>query len=187
MVDMKKNRKKADQTARKLKAAGVKPLLKGDWEKHREEYGAPKAGKAGVGKHKLSADTKLAIAKDKMAGATSKELAIKYDCSVKLIELALKHAFIATEKGKHVLKGILLENAVATGMKVKEGVEDLTTMQAAVVTGVMTQRFIELDKHMQGSNGADVDFNGLIEVGKILSGLDGIIEGEEGESPVIDV
>lgn len=126
--------------------------------------------------------------KDKARGMTLDAIGAKYGLSTNYVQNALATLFITNKVGREVLKGVHLENAIATGMKVRETIEDLSPMQAAIVSGISTQRYIDLERHTQSSP-PDVDFTELKQVGQLLRGIRDDIgistEGEDGE--IIDI
>lgn len=96
---------------------------------------------------KISQETVLALATDRANGMTTDQIASKYSVSTTYVAEALKFAFIHNEEARKILKGVLVDNAISAGMIVKEKMGELTPVQAAVVTGIMTSNYIKLDNH----------------------------------------
>lgn len=113
----------------------------------------------------IAEDTKMQIAKEKAGGAGTDYLAKKYGVSAKYIDDALHHIFISSKVGRELLKNVILENGIACGMRARAGVADLSPMQAIMATGIMSSKFVELDKHT-ASTPAEVDFTELQAIGE---------------------
>jgi hypothetical protein len=185
---------KTNTVASKLKAAGIKGPIshrKGTWELENEAIPVAGAPKAAHKKPKRGSPTPLALsekvhiemARDKAGGMTDKDLAVKYAVSVTYVGDAMRTLFIQSKVGREILKGVLLDNAIAGGMKVRQSIDELTPSQAIVATSVMTQRFIDVDKHNSAMQTSDIDFTELNEIGDMLRELNMIA----GTGPVIDV
>lgn len=125
---------------------------------------------------KVSEDTVLSMAKDRAAGQTYRELAEKYALSENYIKDALEIVFVGGKRGSEVLKGLLLENAIGAGMHVKKKMDELTPMQAGVVVGIMTKNFIDLDKHMNNTNEATVDYESIGQIAGTLASLNALAQ-----------
>lgn len=136
----------------------------------------------------VSRKTILEMAQDKAAGKTDKELAAKYAVSVSYVRDALQTLFVSNKQGREILKGVVLENAIASGMASREVIKDLQPMQKVLATGIFTQRFIDLDKHTQ-SAAPEVDFQALDRIGKTLDKLNRQVQGidDDDDAQVIDI
>lgn len=182
-----------DSTSSKLRAAGLAGGVerrKGEWELARDQRsGRDKTGKreSGHGKLDLPHNAIVAMAYDKASGMGNDMIAKKYHVSDGYVADALKRLFIDHKIGRVILKGVLLENAVASGMHARKQLSSMNGMQAAVATGIFTDRFVQLDKHM-ASQPVEVDFNELQQVGGILKQLQDSVGGiTSREIPAIDI
>lgn len=170
-------KKKYNNSARELKAADIHQGIarrKGDWELDREKQPAGKPNRKSGKPHKLALteQSKLQMAKDRASGMSEKELANKYSVSVTYVGEALRTLFVKSAIGRDILKGVLLDNAISCGMRVRATVDELSPMQSVIATGVMTQRYIDIDKHTQDIP-KEVDFSELLEMGNLLKDLRG--------------
>jgi len=118
----------------------------------------------------LAPDTQLEMARDKAGGMTNSELAQKYAISEDYVRESLNRLYVNNEQGREILKSVVLENAIASGMHARSKVGELNAMQATVATGIMTSRFVELDKHTRDVPKV-VDFSELAKVGQVLTQL----------------
>ena len=107
---------------------------------------------------------------DRLAGASQKEVAEKYGVSERYIDMAMKKKYITTSDGRKVLEGALLENSIASAMHFRAHVDELSGMQAAVATGIMTGKFIDLQKH-NGETPVEVDLTALSAMGDMLKDI----------------
>lgn len=129
----------------------------------------------------------LGMAQEKASGKADKQLAAKYGVSVSYVQDALRTLYLNNKTGREILKGVLLENAVACAMGVREEIGDLQPMQKVIATGVMTQRYIDLDKHT-ASVPAEVDYQALERIGAVLGRLNKIASDvDDEENRVIDI
>lgn len=200
-----KNKTPKDKTAVRMKAAGIPPIIrKGEWE-HNTPKRVPLQGMPS--KHlkrvkvegkkvktmpkqqlALSPPTLIAMAKDRAGGMLRKQLSVKYHVSESYIDNALQHLFINNKIGREILKGVLLENAIACGMHGRAKVEELNGMQALVGAGIMTSRYVELDKHTQSAPD-EVDFSDIAKISENLKQINDYVGplGQYAEGLVIDV
>lgn len=191
-------KRKVDNTSARMKAAGmsggVSMRRKGEWEKvvRPEAKKIPGKAKPKKDKHKtdalaLSTPTLVAMAKDKASGMTEKQMAVKYAVSARYVHEAMKTLFTATSTGREVLKNVLLDNAIATGMRVRATVDELSPMQSVIATGIMTQRFVDLEKHTQAAP-PDVDFSELSQMGNLLRNIrESVGLDDDSHGPIIDI
>lgn len=128
----------------------------------------------------------MVMAKDKAGGMTNAELSEKYGVSEGYVGEALRTLFVRSRTGREILKGVLLENAVACGMRVRKTVDELTPMQAVVATGIMAQRFVDLDKHTQNQP-PDINFDELNVMGAMLKDIRNSVGIGQTEGDVIDI
>lgn len=181
-------------TSKELRKAGIKggvAIRKGEWAEETRSKRIPGADKKrpkGQAPLQLPKETMVLMAKDKASGMTNMELSNKYGVSSSYIQHSLKTLFLTTKVGKEILKNVLLDNAVASGMRLRETVGDLQPMQAAIVTGIMTQRFIDLEKHTSAT-APDMDLTELGQVGQILRDIRSEVHAlpEHEEGAIIDV
>lgn len=175
--------------SRKLKAAKITGTLsKQKVEPVKEIPGAPKKRHPGSKALVLSQDALLQMAKDRAGGSSMDELADKYSLSKGYVESALRTLFTNSAVGRDILKGVMLENAIATSMRVRETVGQLQPMQAVIASGITTQRFIDLEKHTANTP-PEVDFAQLARVGDVLAqlGKELGIDPDSSEGEVIDI
>lgn len=111
------------------------------------------------------------MARDKAAGMSTASLSAKYGVSDNYVNQALNKLYVSSKTGREILKGVLLENALATGMVARSKVHELNGMQAIVASGIMTQRFIDLDKHTQNLPNT-VDVSEVEKVGRMLNEME---------------
>lgn len=130
--------------------------------------------KTGTPLRKLSPDAIMAMARDKAAGATASSLSDKYGVSTSYINEALKTLFVSNAVGREVLKGVLLDNAIATGMQARAKISELSPMQSVAAAAVFTSKFIDIDKHDKDTP-KDIDVSTLAkmsdDVDKLVQGL----------------
>lgn len=185
--------KTRDTTAIKLRAAKVPPVgvRKGQWQVEREAAAKQVPGKPKPNKKRtraaiaLSPQLMLEAAKDKAAGMTNEMLATKYAVSEAYIGEALQRLYVRSDVGRQILKGVLLENAIATGMHARKNIESLSGMQATVAAGIFTDRFVQLDKHI-ASVPREVDFAEIAKVGQLLEELDAEVAIDPEERSLLD-
>lgn len=162
--------------------AGLTPMVrKADWllakenpDKHGDKD-KPKSQKQydlhrsadGGRKQRIPEELRLEVAKERAGGASVDYLAKKYCVSNKYIDDALQKVFISSKVGREILKNVILENGIAAGMHARRGIEQLSPMQAVMATGIMSSKFVELDKHT-ASQPAEVDFQELQSIGENL-------------------
>lgn len=185
--------------------AGLTPMVrKADWllaKENPEKYKAPEEKKKlkgsrgtvrglnGGREQKIDSDTNLAIAKDLAGGASVKYLAMKYAVSDGYIRDSMQKLFISSKVGREILKNVILENGIAAGMHARRGIEQLSPMQAVMATGIMSSKFVELDKHT-ASQPAEVDFQELQNIGenlKLIKESLGDLPDDLSDEDVIDV
>lgn len=165
----KKNKKFGATTGVRRKLGKVIEI--GEWQlekEHRRAPGEPAKKKAGNTTGKLTRIHIKQAAMDKIGGATWDELKQKYGVSIRYLRDAIQAQFITTKKGREILKGVLLEGAITSGMHAKSKIGELNGMQAAVATGILTSKFIELDKHTQGLPQDSADLTNLDQIGDDL-------------------
>lgn len=187
----------SDKVAMKLKAAKIPPISlgirKGEWQlakeqakgKHHKSVPHTRSTESRV--LMITDEAKQAMMEDKTSGMTFRDIANKYSVSTEYVKDALKAKYISNQEGKRVLRGVLLEGAIATGTQAKKKIKDLNGMQSVVASGILTQRFIDLDKHMT-SQPDNVDLAEIEKVGQLLGDLDAALDqsAEEG-SDFIDI
>lgn len=168
-----------DKTSIQMKKAGIKGggvnaiIRPGEWELakiNETKTLETVAGKPKGKKKPLQTKEIVSMAHDKAGGMSYPELSDKYGLSEGYIAAALRRLYVSTNIGKQILKGVLLENAIVMGTHARNKIADMTGMQAAVATGIMTSRFVELDKHDQQTP-QEIDFKEIAEVGAQLRGL----------------
>ena len=82
----------------------------------------------------------------------------------------MRRSYVNTNDGRKVLESALLENAIASNVQFSRHVEELTPMQAAVATGIMTGKFIDIQKH-NGETPVEVDLSTLSAMGDMLKDI----------------
>lgn len=176
---MKKIRKKAFAISRDMKKAGMGSgvvIKKGEWQKAQElrlQKEKEEASKKKVKGHQLRLTEKAheKIMLDKSTGRSSREIASELGVSDGLVSSSLRKRYVDSRQGREILKSVLLENAIAFGTQASEKIEDLNGMQSVVATGIMTQRFIDLDKHAANMP-ETVDLESINKVGRIIGELE---------------
>ena len=166
--------KPQDQTAKKVKKAlngergGLAPLLRtGDWERARNGTLETKLANSPA---RVSEQEKQLMINDRLAGASQRDVAEKYGVSERYIDMAMKKKYVTTADGRKVLESALLENAIVANMHFRDKVGELSGMQAAVATGIMTGKFIDLQKHA-GETPVEVDLSALSAMGDMLKDI----------------
>lgn len=81
---------------------------------------------------------------------------------------------------------MLLEGAIATGMRVQEKMHELAGAQSVVATAALTAKFIDLDKHT-ASQKKVIDFDELTSIGDDLRALRADIGDDTEETGIIDI
>lgn len=165
--------KPQDHTSQKVKkvigqGGGLAPILRtGDWEKAKNASLETKLANSPA---RVSEQEKLLMINDRLAGASQREVAEKYGVTERYIDMAMKKRYVTTADGRKVLEGALLENAIAANMAFRDKVGELSGMQAAVATGIMTGKFIDLQKH-NGETPVEVDLSSLSAMGDMLKDI----------------
>lgn len=186
-----KKRKKSMKVAKEMKQAlggrkdGVdfQPHLhKGKWqiaqekelERHKDEpVVIPPAHKRST----VSDEELKRMVKERFSGATTDEIARKYAVSINYIDTAIQRKFMSSTRGRTMLRDILLENALASGMHFQTKIPELTGMQAAVSTGIMTGRLIDLEKAGRELSAEDeIDFSQLDKLSETMDDIAKMVE-----------
>lgn len=188
-----KKKRLYDNTARALKAANIPPLplKKGAWQLEKERNtklgGDPRTTKPRSAPLALTEKSHAQIGLDKASGKEHGEIATQYGVAKGIVQKSVREKFVSNREGRETLKGVLLENAIAFGSQASEKIEELNGMQSVVAAGIMTQRYIDLDKH--SSTVVDnADLDQIASVGRTIAELEGMASsvGEEvGE--IIDI
>lgn len=175
---------------------GLTPMVrKAPWQVHRDlPKQLPERSVDGEktkrvhGKRMIPKEVQLEIAKEVADGATVPTIANKYGVSAGYVEDALRTVFRTSKEGREILKGVILENGIASGMHARRHIGELTPMQAVVATGIMSSKFVELEKHA-ATLPSEVDFGELQSIGdnlrQITEQLGEMPDDEGGE--VIDI
>lgn len=174
------------------KSGGV-VLRKGEWEKNRpahlasirEKQTATKnqnGGRAGA-----EEQYKEAIIIRRAEGASLKDLKREFEIGEEDVRRVLKHKFVDGKTGRQKLRDLLLSNAIQLGAQTRAKASDMNGMQSAVATGIMTSKFIELDKHMQNQP-EEIDNASLSEIAKELKDMNDLVEdaGLHDAAPLLD-
>lgn len=181
--------------SRSLSKAGIEDgavadtIRKGQWQLERDKRvaGAPKKGREkGERKFRLTEGEKENMIRDKAGGASNKNIARKYGLSERYVENAMAKNFVSTAAGASVLKGVLLEGAIATGMRVQEKLHELTGAQSVIATTALTAKFIDLDKHTAAQKKV-IDFDELTSIGDDLRSLRAEVGDDMDEPGIIDI
>lgn len=183
---------KQDNLSRSLKAAGIEGGVTArqspwDMERIKDTPGKPKKKK-----HKTSAlipisrETSFAMAKDRSLGMSEKQVADKYSVATCLVREALKRVYTGTAVGRELLKNVILEGAIATSTQALKKVGELNPVQSVAAAGLLTSKFIELDKHTQNTPQA-IDFAQLKQVHENLQSLDEELGDIDDDDGVIDI
>lgn len=183
----KKKQDKPTSLSQKLKAGGVAPLIRrGEWQhdrpktlKEREAKAMSNLPRKGPSDEDMK-NVQLAIVERRAAGRTDQEIAEEFGLKRKTVNAIINTKFVNNRKGAEVLRGLLLENSLLLGANVRKNVDNMNGMQSAVAAGIMTTKFIELDKHI-AKQPENVDTESLSEIGKGLKELNDIVKGIDGE------
>jgi transposase-like protein len=191
--------KNYNATSRKLKAARIAPvelpLRKGEWQVAKEQKKAV-PGMPKTKSHKKpvlivndGVAASMALAREE--GQSVRQVAQEYGVSESLVERAVRRHYVSLKDGKQALRGVLLEGAIACGQQAKNKVEELNGMQSVVAAGIFTQRFIDMDKHIQESP-EEVDMSDVEKAGALIASLDTELDGQlledrEFEDATIDI
>ena len=165
--------KPQDHTSQKIKkvigkGGGLAPILRtGEWEKAKNASLETKLADNPV---RVSEQERQLMINDRLAGASQREVAEKYGVSERYIDAAMRRSYVNTNDGRKVLESALLENAIASNVQFSRHVEELTPMQAAVATGIMTGKFIDIQKH-NGETPVEVDLSTLSAMGDMLKDI----------------
>lgn len=186
-------RKKADTTAQKMKAAGIAPLIrKGEWQTARPKTLEERRRKAvavntpmGLSKESMD-EVRLAIVDRRAAGMTDKEISEEFHIGTKEVNRIINGKYAGVRKGAEALRSILLENSLLLGNNVRNKAKDMNGMQSAVATGIMTSKFIELDKHL-AKQPENIDTESLSEMGEQLRELNDLVKDQGGEMSDEDI
>lgn len=137
-----------------------------------------KPDKSGRVLTKISPATVMSMAKDRAGGMTVSEISSKYSVSNTFIDDALKQLFIGNAVGREILKGVILDNAVAANMQAKAKMGELSPMQSVAAASVFTRNFIELDKHEKDTP-KEIDVTKLNQMASTVDELMKELEGIE--------
>lgn len=131
----------------------------------------------------------LEVAKELAGGATVDFLSKKYCVSDTYIRDSMNKLFVSSKVGREILKNVILENGIAAGMHARKTIGDLSPMQAIMATGIMSSKFVELDKHT-AAQPAEVDFQELQKIGdnlKLIKESLGDLPEDMTDEDIIDV
>lgn len=173
----------ANHTARKLAANKIPPIdlpmRQGEWQDAKKNPkrvpGQPRQHNGNKAILAATSEVQLAIARDRESGMTIRQVSEKYGVAASYVADAVKKHYVSARDGKAALRGVLLEGAIACGQQAHAKIEDLSGIQSVVATGIFTQRFIDMDKHIQETPD-EVDMSDVEKAGALLKSL----EGEEG-------
>lgn len=169
-------RQTPDTSHIQMKRAGIVAgvtLHKGKWQTEREKEqipGQPKPNRKGA-KHPLPPHATEQIILAKAGGKSWDQTAQEFGVTKNLVAKRAKEHFINNRQGKEILKSVLLENGIAMASQASEKIEELNGMQSVVAAGIMTQRFIDLDKHTQNSP-ETIDLDEVAKVGRAIQELE---------------
>lgn len=169
---------KADTSHAQFKKAGIPSgvvLRKGAWQKAKESNpaGSPKAHRDHSKRQivPLSPSVFEQAAHDKAGGKSWSQTAEATGLAQAYVEKAVKTKFINNQQGREILKASLLTNGIAFSEQATAKIEELNGMQSVVAAGIMTQRFIDLDKHSQNVPNS-VDLEELAKVGRTIEEIE---------------
>lgn len=176
------------QAMKKAGVVGGVLIRKGEWQRAKEAQVAGEPKPKGLSRVQGSNDTvgisdevALQMAVEKAGGKTTAQLSHEYGISENHVTNLINKKFVNSRTGREVLKGILLHNAIAFGGQAAQKIEELNGMQSVVASGIMTQRFIDLDKHASTVQ-ENIDLDEISSVGRVLKELDGCISVESLDS-----
>lgn len=172
-----KKKKPTDTSHAQFKKVGVMngvQLKKGKWQVEKEAKkkipGDPKR-KQGDQKPPIPPNAANQIILAKAGGQSWEQVAQEFGVTKDLVARKAREHFINNQEGKQILKSVLLENAIAFGGQAGEKIEELNGMQSVVAAGIMTQRFVDLDKHDQNTN-QTIDLEEVAKAGRIIEQLE---------------
>lgn len=174
-------KKPQDQSYKQFKKVGIMhgvQLKKGKWQVEKEAKkkarvpGEPKKKQQG-GEPYVQTPENIgnAIVLSKASGKSWDQVAEEMGQSKVHVAKKAREHFINNQEGKQILKSVLLENAIAFGSQAGEKIEELNGMQSVVAAGIMTQRFVDLDKHDQNSN-QTIDLEEVAKAGRLIEQLE---------------
>lgn len=140
-------------------------------------------------KEAIPPELSLEVAKELAGGATVDFLTKKYCVSDTYIRDSMNKLFVSSKVGREILKNVILENGIAAGMHARKTIGDLSPMQAIMATGIMSSKFVELDKHT-AAQPAEVDFQELQKIGdnlKLIKESLGDLPEDMTDEDIIDV
>lgn len=163
------------------KQSGGIILQRGEWERNRPTHLAEIANKDtadkpryGTATKKVQTALKEAIVIRKAEGATIKDIAEEFGVAQRYVEQVMKFRFPDGKSGAQKLRDLLLSNAIQLGAQTRMKADEMNGMQSAVATGIMTSKYIELDKHMQNKP-PTIDLDKIGEISDSLNELTDIV------------
>lgn len=141
--------------------------------------GTMRGEKHGVGK----VATALA---EHLTGVTQRECEEKYKLSNGYLNLMLKKMFPNTEAMEKCLEEVLLSNAIICGAVLREKAPEMSGKDAAIATGIMSQRFLEVKKARQNNFREDTPSIAiLLQLQSTMEKVGQIIDIDESGTPML--
>lgn len=186
-----RSRKHPDKTSRKMRkllghSGGLEQIKKehkGKWTEHKGEN---EPLPVRIAERKVvSEEEKALMIQKKFSGSTNKEIADMFAVSDSYIDTVLEREFLPTPSGRQKLLSLLLHNSVAVGAHFATRIDELSGMQAAIATGIMTGKFIDLQKAIkENADETPPDFGALSRLNSTMDEIKGYLGTESG--PIID-
>lgn len=104
-----------------------------------------------------------------LAGAGLHEVEDKYQLSRNSVSSALKMWFDTRESREEALANILLDNALTSGMIFKEKAHELSARDAALATGIYTERYTGFKKAQLTNFQPDIPINLVMQLDATLA------------------
>lgn len=174
-----------DNSHAQFKAAGIQKgvvLQKGAWQEAKDKKppsGTPKRNSrssngGGCDPVPTSQSTINKAALAKAGGQSWEQVAQSTGITKEYVANKVREKFINNRQGREVLKSTLLENGIAFAAQAGDKIEELNGMQSVVAAGIMTQRFIDLDRHTQNIPDT-IDLEEVAATGRAIQELEGYI------------
>lgn len=104
-----------------------------------------------------------------LAGETIPWVEEKYKLAHGTVTTALRMFFPSTEQREEALSNLLLDNALTGAMIFKKKAHTLSARDAALTTGIFTQRHIELKKAKQNNYQAEIPVTMVLKLEETLA------------------
>ena len=116
--------------------------------------------------------TVTALAEHLGGGESQRELERKYNLSNGYLNATLKRIFPSPELMEKVMEEILLANTLVCAAVVNEKAPEMSAKDAAVATGIMAQRYLEVKKARSTNFQGDLPVSVVIKLESTMKRLD---------------